>query len=124
MDPIADFLVSVKNGYMARKNNLVVPYSKFKMEIAKVLAKENFIKNAQKIDQKIAIELLYTDGKPKISSIRRVSKLGNRFYTKSKNIQVPRGGRGLTIISTPQGVMSGRQAKQKKLGGEVICQIW
>lgn len=124
MDPIANLLITVKNGYMARKTNVVVPYSKFKMAIARVLAKEKFIAKAEKEENLINIELLYTNGKPRISTVKRVSKPGLRLYEKAKNIKEPRGGRGLTIVSTPQGVMAGKEAKQKKLGGEIICRIW
>ncbi|MBI3283143.1 30S ribosomal protein S8 [Candidatus Curtissbacteria bacterium] len=124
MDPVSDFLITIKNGYMAKKDQVVVPHSKFKMAIARVLEEENFIKKAEKKDRSINIELLYQNGKPRISTVKRVSKPGLRFYAKSKSIKIPRGGRGLTIVSTPQGVMAGRLAKEKKLGGEVICQIW
>lgn len=124
MDPIADLLVTIKNGYMARKNNVVVPYSKFKMAIAQVLEKEKYVTKTEKGDKIINIELLYTNGKPRISTVKRISKPGLRLYGKSKNIKEIRGGRGLVIVSTPQGVMTGKEAKQKKLGGEIICQIW
>lgn len=124
MDPIANLLVTVKNGYMSRKTNVVVPYSKFKMAVARVLAKEQVIAKAEKEENLINVELLYTNGKPRVSTLKRVSKPGLRLYEKAKNIKEVRGGRGLTIVSTPQGVMTGKEAKQKKLGGEIICQIW
>ena len=131
MDPVADMLVTIKNGYMAKKAQVIIPYSKFKLEIAKILEKEQFIGKVTKKNSplpagkaKIEVELLYDRQKPKISEIKRVSKLGLRVYTKSKNIKGVKGGKGIIIISTPKGVMTGSQAKAKNLGGEVICQIW
>ena len=84
MDPIADLLVTIKNGYMANKLKVGVPYSKFKYEIVKVLEKENFVGPVQKKDLKIEIELIYIDKKPRIQELRKISKLGLRQYSKSK----------------------------------------
>ncbi|MBI2599272.1 30S ribosomal protein S8 [Candidatus Curtissbacteria bacterium] len=124
MDPIANMLITIKNGYMAKKQEVVVPYSKFKMEIAKVLEASKLIGKIAKADSKIQIELLYENKKAKITEIKRVSKLGLRVYAKSKDIKKIKGGKGFYIISTPKGVMTGQEAKAKNLGGEVICQIW
>ena len=124
MDPIANMLVSIKNGYMAKKLKVSIPYSKFKFEIAKVLEKENVLGKVEKKSSEIIMELLYSHQKPRISEIKRISKSGLRIYAKSKNIKRVRGGRGLTLISTSKGIMTDTQAKSKKLGGEVICQIW
>lgn len=124
MDPIADMVVIIKNGYLAKKEQVLVPYSKFKLEIAKAIEKETFIGSVNKDKNQIAIDLLYENGVPKITEIKKVSKLGRRFYTKSKHIKPIKGGRGSTIITTPKGVMSEKEAKKKNLGGEVICQIW
>lgn len=124
MDPIADMLVTVKNGYMTKKVNVTIPYSKFKMEIAKVLQVSNFVGKVAKVDSKIEIELLYENQKSKLTELKRVSKLGLRVYQKSKEIKKVKGGKGLYILSTPKGVMTGRDAKAKNLGGEVICLIW
>lgn len=124
MDPVADMIVIIKNGYLAKKEQVLVPYSKFKLEIAKAIEKETFIGSVNKDKNQIAIDLLYENGTPKITEIKKVSKLGRRFYTKSKHIKPIKGGRGSTIITTPKGVMSEKEAKKKNLGGEVICQIW
>ncbi len=124
MDPIANMLVIIKNGYLAKKQQVTVPYSKFKLEIAKVIAKENFVGEVAKKENQILVDLLYDAGSPKITEIKKISKLGRRFYTKSKHIKQLKGGRGSTIISTSKGVMSESDAKKKNLGGEVICQIW
>lgn len=131
MDPIADMLVIIKNGYMAKKPKVFIPYSEFKLQIAKVLEKEKIVNKVTKKaihhpadKSEIEIELLYEDRKPKVWQLKRISKLGLRVYTKSKNIKKLKGGRGIVIISTPQGVMTAKDAKSKNLGGEVICQIW
>lgn len=124
MDPVADMLVAIKNGYLAKKMKILVPFSKFKYEIAKVLENEKFVGKTAKKDNQISIELSYEDGNPKITDIKRVSKLGLRVYEKSKNIKKIKGGRGILIITTPEGLMTGERAKAKKLGGEVICQVW
>ena len=124
MDPIADMLVAIKNGYMAKKSQVLVPYSKFKFEVAKVLEKENFVGKTQKKDNLLLVDIIYDNKNPKLHQIKKVSKLGLRIYIKSKNIKKVKGGRGITIISTPKGVMAGHDAKKKNLGGEVICQVW
>lgn len=125
MDPISNMLVSIKNAYMAKKDNLLVPYSKFKFAVAKVLEKEGYVGLVEKHKSgKIEINLVYQNQKPRLTEVKRISKLGLRVYTKSKNIKKVKGGLGITIISTPKGVMTGKIAKEKKLGGEVICQVW
>jgi len=124
MDPVANMLVSVKNGYLAKKTQVSVPFSKFKYEIAKVLESEKFVAKVVKGNNQILIDLLYESGKPKITDIKRVSKLGLRVYEKGKNIKKIKGGRGILIITTSKGLMTGKDAKEKKLGGEVVCRVW
>ncbi len=124
MDPIADMIVIIKNGYLAKKGSVLVPYSKFKQEIAKILEKIGYIGPSNKQDTSLAIQLVYKDGKPKINEIKKVSKAGLRVYTKSKKIKPLKGGKGMYILSTPKGVMTSLEAKKKNLGGEVICQVW
>src|SRR3990167_465658 len=124
MDPVADMLVYIKNGYMAKKPQVLVPFSKLKFEIAKVLEEAKFVSKIAKRESQILIELSYDAGKPKITDIKKVSKLGLRIYEKAKNIKTIKGGRGIVIVSTSKGVMTGKVAKSKKLGGEVICQVW
>lgn len=124
MDPVADMLVIIKNGYLAKKKEVLVPFSKFKFEIAKVFEKEKFIDSAKKDDKKIRISLSYSDNTPALSDVKRISKLGLRVFVKSKNIPQVKGGRGMVIISTSKGVMTGKEAKSKKLGGEIICRVF
>lgn len=109
---------------MAKKLQVLVPYSKFKMEIAKVLEKENFVAGVKKEESTIKIDLAYSNNKPKLSYVKKISKPGLRVYTKSKNIRKIKGGKGIIILSTPEGVMSAKDAKTKKLGGEIIAEVW
>lgn len=127
-DPIADMLIRIKNGYLAHKDTVIVPYSRIKKELANVLVKENYVKNV-KVDESpvkrsITISLSYDKKTPKLTDIERVSKPGVRMYTSKKMIPVVFGGMGLVILSTPGGVMSGKEAKKKGLGGEIICKVW
>lgn len=124
MDPVANMLVVIKNGYMAKKEKVSAPFSKFKFEIAKVLAEKKFVAKVSKNDNRIEIDLIYNNQKPRITQIKRISKLGLRVYTNSKHIKSIKGGQGMTILSTPKGVMANDEAKRKNLGGEVICQVW
>ena len=124
MDPVANMLVAIKNAYLVGKLEVFVPFSNFKMSLAKTLEREKFVGKVTKKDKEIKMELLYENHKPKLTQIKRVSKLGLRVYSKSKKIEKVKGGRGTYIISTPKGVMSGKEAKAKNLGGEVICRVW
>lgn len=124
MDTIADMLIAIKNGYMAKKPEIVMPYSKFKLAIANVLEKKNYVGKVKKNDSTLTLSLLYTNNRAKLTQISKVSTQGRRIYIKNNQIKTIKGGRGILIISTPQGVMTGEEAKAKKLGGELICQVW
>lgn len=124
MDTISNMLVIIKNGYMAKKLFVTVKTSKFQYEVAKALEKEGFVGEVLKEENTIKINLVYIGNKPRMTEIKRVSKPGLRIYTKSKSIRKVKGGLGITLVSTPQGVMTGKDAKVSKLGGEVICQVW
>ena len=129
MDPIADMLTSIRNAQAARKETVSVPYSKIKMEIAKVLAKEKFIKEAdhkgKKTNKTIDMVLSYGDsGQPAITSLKRVSKPSRRIYSPSSKIRKIRQGFGFQVLSTPRGILSGKEARREKIGGEVICEVY
>ena len=129
MDPIADMLTSIRNAQAARKEPVTVPYSKIKMEIAKVLAKEKFIKEAdhkgKKINKMIDIVLNYDSlNRPAITSLKRVSKPSRRIYSPYSKIKKIRQGFGSQILSTPKGILSGKEARREKIGGEVICEVY
>jgi small subunit ribosomal protein S8 len=127
-DPISDMLNRIRNAQAVLKTQLDFPFSNFKYEIAKILEKEGFIEKIEKKGKKtkrtIEIILKYDDKKPAISGLKRISKLGQRIYSPSKKIKKIRGGYGILIISTSKGLMTNKEAKRQKLGGEIICEIW
>jgi small subunit ribosomal protein S8 len=128
-DPIADMLTRIRNACMARHTTVTIPASKMKVAIAEILKREGFIRDfeVQKADpvDSIVITLKYTsDRRPVITGLKRVSKPGLRIYTGRADIPRVRGGLGLSILSTPKGVMAGHEAWQEHVGGEVLCYIW
>lgn len=128
-DPIADMLTRIRNACMVRHTQVVMPSSKIKVEIAKILAQEGFIGGYTVIDEKpqarLAIALKYTGrGKSVITGLDRISKPGRRVYTSYKDIPWVRSGLGISIVSTPLGLMTGRKARRTKVGGELICNVW
>jgi small subunit ribosomal protein S8 len=128
-DPIADMLARIRNGSMARHEKVEVPGSKLKVEIARILKEEGFIKNYKFIKDKkqgtIRVILKYEDDKSSvIEGMERVSKPGRRVYAVAGEIPRVLGGLGMAIVSTSKGVMTDRQARQLNVGGEVLCNIW
>lgn len=127
-DPLGDMLTRIRNGYLARKVEVSVPYSKLKKALAEVLVKTGYLKNMKtsddKVNKKILLSLVYQDNKPKLNGVTRISRPGVRIYVKNKNIPRIFGGMGMVILSTPEGIMNGRDAKKKGLGGELICKVW
>jgi len=128
-DPIGDMLTRIRNACMARHVVVNIPASKMKLAIAVILKREGFIKDFTLIEGKpfstIAITLKYmSDRRPAITGLRRVSKPGLRIYTKRDEIPRVRGGLGLSILSTPKGILAGHEAWQERVGGEVLCYVW
>lgn len=126
-DPIADLLIQIKNGYMARKNKIVVSHSKAKEALVNLLSNAGYLGKVEinkKEKPSIAIELVYRDSKPKLNQVINVSTPGRRVYVNRRNIPKVLGGLGIAVISTPAGLMVDSQARKKGLGGEVICKIW
>jgi small subunit ribosomal protein S8 len=129
MDTIAQFLTRVRNAGTARHEKVDVPSSKLRVGLAEILANHGFIRSYKVAkDSKQGIMRVYLKynetGNHVISKIQRVSRPGRRVYIKSTEIPVVRSGLGTSIVSTSQGLMSGTQAKEKNLGGELICKIW
>lgn len=124
-DPIADMLTRIRNGQHAEKKSVLVPFSRMKESLCKVLYDEGYIEkfDIAEVDgfKQIDINLRYVEGKPSIISIKRVSKPGLRIYRKFDNMPVAMNGFGTVIVSTPKGVVSDREAKRLGHGGEVIC---
>ena len=127
-DPITDMLNRIRNAQAVLKPTVDVPISKIKLEICQILAREGLIKGFEKKGRKnkkiIQIALQY-DGKiPAISGMKRISKPGQKIYLPYKKIRKVKGGYGLSIISTSKGLMTNKEARKKRLGGEVICEVW
>ncbi len=124
-DPIADMLNRIRNAQAVVKATVVIPFSDLKYEIAKILEKQKLVGKIEKKGRKprkiIEITLKYP---AVISGLRRISKPGQRIYTSVKEIKPVRGGYGILIVSTPKGLMTNKEAKRKKIGGEIICEIW
>lgn len=127
-DPIADMLTRIRNAIMARHTRVLIPASKMKVAIAAILKEEGYIKDFDVVQDNpqgtLRISLRYVEKRPVLNQIKRVSKPGLRVYTKRDAIPRVRGGLGTAIISTPQGLMTGRKAYQLGLGGEVVCYVW
>ena len=128
-DPIADMLTRMRNAIMVRHDSVLVPASKIKMAIANILKEEGFISDFEVMKEKthktIKIKLKYTGKKQSmVSGLERVSKPGLRVYVEKTEIPRVYGGLGIAIISTPKGVMTGHQAWQQGIGGELLCYIW
>jgi small subunit ribosomal protein S8 len=124
-DPIADMLNRIRNAQAVSKETVVIPYSNLKYEIAKILEEQKLIGKIEKKGRSprkiIEIALKYP---AVISGLRRISKPGQRIYARVKEIKPVRGGYGISIVSTPKGLMTNKEARRKKLGGEIICEIW
>ena len=128
-DPVADMLTRVRNAVAAKHDYVNVPSSKLKLAIAHVLREEGFIRDFEVVEEgprkTMRIQLIYTGKKePTLSGIRRVSKPGLRVYVQKREIPRVYGGLGIAILSTPQGVMTGQEARRHQVGGEVLCYVW
>lgn len=128
MDPIADMLTSIRNALVLQHPMVKVPFSDLKYKIVKILEKNGFVEKAEKKGRKtkrfIEITLKYDNKNSVISGIKRVSSPGQRIYIRSTQMRKIKGGYGTAIISTSRGLMTGKEARKQKLGGEVICEIW
>jgi small subunit ribosomal protein S8 len=131
-DPVADFLTRLRNGAKAQHHDVAIPSSKLKRELARILKEQGYIE-AYSIDppvpgrpgEQITVTLKYTtDRKPVISGMQRVSRPGQRTYVDHAHIPRIQGGMGTSIISTSRGVMTGHEARQQGVGGEVVARVW
>lgn len=127
-DPIADMLTRIRNAQMAAKVNVTMPASKVKTAIAKVLADEGYIGeygvSQDGAKSQLTIELKYFEGKPVIAEIGRASRPGLRSYAGASDLPSIRGGLGIAVVSTSQGVMSERAARSAGIGGEILCTVF
>lgn len=128
-DPIADMLTRVRNATLAHHKTVVIPHSRVKAEIARILKEEGYIKDFEIVDQKPApvlrVHLKYTqDKQPVLTGMKRVSKPGRRIYTSRAEIPWVLSGIGIAILSTPKGIMTGQKARRLGVGGEILCYVW
>ncbi len=128
-DPIADMLTRIRNAVSSKHDNVSMPASKMKVSIARVLKEEGFIRDFELVSEGarsvLKVDLSYTGRKESVlSGIKRVSKPGLRVYVQKREIPRVFGGLGIAILSTPEGVMTGQNARQRSIGGEVLCYVW
>ena len=127
-DPIADLLTRVRNAQAAGHRTVSAPFSRIKLEIAKLLVDEGYVEAAEFVEgtpfSSISIRLKYNDGNPVITGIRRESRPGQRRYVNASTIPQVLDGYGVAVLSTSSGVMTGRRAKEAGVGGEFLCSVW
>jgi small subunit ribosomal protein S8 len=128
-DPLADMIARIRNGQKARKPQVSVPAAKLHTAVLVVLKDEGYIrgfadKEVRKGVRETVVDLRYHEGQPAIREIKRISSPGRRVYSGIKSLARPHGGLGVAIVSTPQGVMSDSAARNKNVGGEVICRVY
>jgi small subunit ribosomal protein S8 len=129
-DPISDLLSRIRNAHLAKHDRLDVPVSKLKLEICKLLKDEGFIKNFRVVEGSgptatLRVFLRYSaEGMPVINFLERISRPGRRVYKGADDIKPVRNGLGLGIVSTSQGLLSDAQARERRVGGELLCEIW
>ncbi|MEM6902013.1 MAG: 30S ribosomal protein S8 [Pseudomonadota bacterium] len=128
-DPLGDLLTRIRNGQQARKNTITAPLSKQRTNLLDVLQREGYIRGYSQAEERkgistLTIELKYFEGEPAIKEISRISKPGRRVYSKIKDLQRVYNGLGISILSTPRGVMSDQEARAAHVGGEVLCRVY
>ncbi len=127
-DPIADMLTRIRNASLVKKDKVVIPFSKLKFEIAKVLLAHNYIasinKKGRKVKKFLELGLSYENSAPRIQGLRRISRPGQRAYAKSTDLKSVKSGFGIAVISTPKGILTDKEARKSKVGGEILCEVW
>ena len=128
MDSISNMIIIIKNAQLAGLETATVPYSELKNAIGTCLKKEGYVADVAKKVKKghpvLEISLIYTDKKPKITEVERISKQSRRVYFKMKDIHTIRNGSGLLVLSTPKGILSGKDARKAQVGGEALFRMW
>ena len=126
-DPISDMLTRLRNGYMSKQKEVVIPSSKLKAAIAQVLEQEGYIKSFHvdgDVKKSLVVEMKYFNRRAVIEGIERISKPSCRLYCGCKDIPKVKDGLGLAILSTPKGILSGKDAEKQNVGGEILCYVW
>jgi small subunit ribosomal protein S8 len=127
-DPLGDMLTRIRNGQQAKKDSILTPASKLRARVLDVLQREGYIRGYSKADggtaEALRIDLKYFEGRPAIQHLSRVSRPGRRVYSGANELPRVRNGLGITIVSTPKGVLSDAEAREQNVGGEVLCQVF
>lgn len=127
-DPISDFFIRIKNAYLSKKDKVAIPYSKTKHALSNVLNRTGFVGkvevNEKTAQKNLFLTLLYPEKQAKLTDLAMVSKPGRRVYVNKTKVPKVLGGMGIAVISTPLGIMSDKEARNKGIGGELICKIW
>lgn len=127
-DPIADMLIRIKNAQIVGQPVVRLPFSQLKFNLAQILEKEGFLgkieKKGKDIHKYIKIDLKYNNNSPAVSDVKRISKPSQRIYLKKEMIKPVKQGYGIAVISTSKGLMTNKEARKQKLGGELMCEIW
>ncbi|WP_448585568.1 30S ribosomal protein S8 [Thermaurantiacus sp.] len=127
-DPLGDMLTRIRNGQAARKDSVLTPASKLRVSVLEVLQREGYIRGWSREERArvptLRIELKYFEGQPAIRELTRVSRPGRRVYSGAKDLPRVKNGLGITIVSTPRGVLSDAEARAENVGGEILCQVF
>ena len=128
-DPLGDMLARIRNAQLRHKAKVTTPASKLRERVLDVLAEEGYIRGYTRVDHKngqseLEIELKYLNGQPAIRAIKRISKPGRRVYSQLRDLPTVSNGLGVAILSTPKGVMSDTRAREEKVGGEILCDVF
>ena len=124
MDPIADALIRIKNGYLSGGQTVLVKYSRLILQVLKLLEKEGFVEKVSKKENTIEVILKYTNRAPALTDVKRVSKPSLRVYKGVRELPRVLNGLGLAIVSTPKGIMTEKEARKMNVGGEVLALVW
>ncbi len=124
-DPISDFLVRLQNASMVGHTSVTLPFSAIKSAIAKILEREGYLASVSKRNNSLVVGLSYAaTGRPAINGVKRISKPSRRMYVGVRDVQPVKRGAGLLVLSTPAGVVTGKEAREKRVGGEALFEIW
>lgn len=133
MDTIGDLITRIRNGYLARKGEVVAPYSRISEATVRLLSHHGYLASPRVTEEKtrrgtpikqLSMTLTYQNGQPTLTGVKRVSTLGHRQYATVKTLPRVLGGHGMAIVSTSKGVMTDRDARKQGLGGEILCTVW
>lgn len=127
-DPISDMLTRLRNGSLVRKTDVLIPFSMMKFSLAKILEKEGYVGRVEQVTEAkrpmLKVTLVYENAEPRLRSLTRISKPGLRVYAKADALPRVLSGMGVAIISTPNGLMTNAEARARRLGGEVLCEVF